>query len=918
MANFIQNDILKVNAETSGLSSIDLKAFKYSIGEREKIIIASERHINDIIEELDKKRNKKERDEQIKALDAEIKAREEAIKKMEGAEASASKRLNTRKKKQLEEMQEEELKLKKQTEERAAQIEDTYQKNYYKNLDVAEKKAYDERRLRLLEQSKDELASAKAKELAMAPIEKQAEILAKYAKDEALNRKESAEVSKRIEKSEKALLDGRLKAQKALGTASLADRKREEAEQKRKKAKEAEDKLAEAYASGDKQRIAEAEEEAKRKKKEADEAELVAGLAKGLSNAIANTLKNALNAVDSGIEFIKGFQSPMMARLQGYTRGYGDILDTLSGNLALSPYVSYKKTLDNLSKLVESGIAYNVEERAFLATISDKIATTFNAFDSNLMRIIRLQQADTTASRLAMESYLTKFLNSMFSDTSYLSDVYDTVQGAILDASSQLSYRDSTAFEYVLQKWLGSLYSLGLSDAAVTSIAGGINMLATGNVQGLSGNSPLQTLLAMSASRSPDVDYAEALLNGLDSSQLNSLMKSMVEYLKEIATNSDSRVVKAAYGDIFDMSLSDLAAIQNLTSQDIANIAKSTLSYDASMKELYSQFGQVGSRVSMSEQISNVFENLSFAQAQGIADSSVLYPMWLVTNLITQATGGIPLPNIGWFGNFLDLTAFHVEDFVKLGIIGASTLGMIGDLVSSLGSGGGLGGDIFSTWNATQTTSRGSGMNLNSPFWSGLSQSAQATASGASSDIKQAGLQQQVEEANEMAETTMPDADKNRTINDLYEALFEEGQQQEILVRNKNFDKFAEALLPGVTRDAESMPAFISNSVVSTIYGLETESDSAGGRSINVHITGADVTLGAGAPANSAGNANSITAEQLSSMLSFDMGENGRYTIGDLINKLMNGSVDVQVMNENIGTFFDTNQFAKIEQFGGL
>ena len=268
MANFIQDDILKVNAETSGLSSIDLKAFKYSIGEREKIIIASERHINDIIEELDRKRNKKAREAQIKALDDEIKAREEAIKKMEGAEASSAKRENNRKKKQLEEMQEEELKLKKQTAERAAQIEDTYQKNYYKNLDVAEKKAYDERRLRLLEQTRDQEEQNKQIELAMAPIEKRAEIIAKYAEQEALNRKESAEAAKRIEKSEKALNEGRLKAQKALGTASLADRKREEADRKRKEADEAADRLAAAYASGDEQKIAQAEEEAKRKKKE--------------------------------------------------------------------------------------------------------------------------------------------------------------------------------------------------------------------------------------------------------------------------------------------------------------------------------------------------------------------------------------------------------------------------------------------------------------------------------------------------------------------------------------------------------------------------------------------------------------------------------------------------------------------------
>ena len=224
----------------------------------------------------------------------------------------------------------------------------------------------------------------------------------------------------------------------------------------------------------------------------------------------------------------------------------------LKNNLAVSPFVSLEKTLDNLAKLTEAGIAYNLEERAFLSTISDKIATTFDVFDSNLMRLIRLQQADTTAARLGMEAALTRFLNTMFADTSYLNNAYDNVSQAIIDANATMSREDSAEFEYVLQKWLGSLYSLGFSDTAVTKIAEGINYLATGNVQALAGNTPMQTLLAMSASRA-GMDYANMLLYSPSPKELNDLLKSMVEYLREIAQNSDNQVVKSAYGELFNI-----------------------------------------------------------------------------------------------------------------------------------------------------------------------------------------------------------------------------------------------------------------------------------------------------------------------------------------------------------------------------
>ena len=70
----------------------------------------------------------------------------------------------------------------------------------------------------------------------------------------------------------------------------------------------------------------------------------------------------------------------------------------------MSPFLKQEKAVENLRTLVGKGIAVNVEQRAFLDTISEKIATTFEATDASLQKLVRIQQADSTAARLGMES----------------------------------------------------------------------------------------------------------------------------------------------------------------------------------------------------------------------------------------------------------------------------------------------------------------------------------------------------------------------------------------------------------------------------------------------------------------------------------------------------------------------------------
>lgn len=430
-------------------------------------------------------------------------------------------------------------------------------------------------------------------------------------------------------------------------------------------------------------------DEAKKEERKATNALAAEELKNSLKDSLVGAINKLANAVDSNLETLGGYQAGMMARLQGSSSDFDDMVSLVRRNLASSPLVKQKDVLDNLQKLTEKGIAYDLEQRAFLATVSDKIATTFDATNGTLLRLIRVQQADTTAARLGMEANLTRMLNAMFSDTSYLSDVYDTVSDAILDANSQLSRDNSVAFEYTVQKWLGALYSLGLSQGAVSSIAQGINLLGTGNVSALAGNEQLQTLLAMSASKG-GLAYADLLIDGLDSSETNKLLRGMSEYLKEIAEGADNQVVKNAFAQVFGLSVSDFAALQNLTSGEIENIYNQNMGYSGAMGELTYQLSQIGSRIPLGQRIKNVFDNIMFATASEIFESPASYVTYLITDAIEQVTGGIPLPAVYAFGTGLDLTAFTVEGIIKDAIVGINLLKNIPAIFGSMLSGGGV------------------------------------------------------------------------------------------------------------------------------------------------------------------------------------------------------------------------------------
>ena len=292
-----------------------------------------------------------------------------------------------------------------------------------------------------------------------------------------------------------------------------------------------------------------------------------------------------------------------------------------------------------------------------------------------------------------------------------------------------------------------------MSKTAITNIAQGLNYLATGDVTSLSSNSSLQTLFAMSANRA-NLSYADLLTGGLNASNTNRLLEAMVEYLKEIAENADNQVVKGAYGSIFNLSLSDLKAISNITESEISTLAGNNLSYTSMNSELRNQFIQLPMRMSMPEFLGNIYNNAMYGLASDMANNPVTYAMTKMLNFAETLGTDINIPFINAAGFGLDLNT-TVLGLVKTASNIATIMGLAGTVLNGLQSIGAGFGLNLDAWGGTETTQRGGVGNLLSSIIGGLSGSEVSYRTNYNQqDTTSQSLAQATEDANETKKTT--------------------------------------------------------------------------------------------------------------------------------------------------------------------
>lgn len=535
--------------------------------------------------------------------------------------------------------------------------------------------------------------------------EREKELKSLEARKEILIAQNQQEASrKKILEQEKAIVDAR----------KNGDKKAEELAKKRKK--QAEDELKESK-----------KKEKEKKKEQKDQHTSKDGAQKGLENLFSDFIKQqeegtaaeeaarknteqlfkgfgkalseGLNEINNAISSYAKAQTAVNSRLnglQGYTgpgtifqsAGYGKIANEL-GAIAYSPLLRAEDLYANVAEIVGQGIAVNIEQRAMFATVKDGIAATFDVTSDSLKRIIRLQQNDSTAARLGLEAYLNEFLNVYTKNTEYLQDTFDTVASSLLEASALIKQLDkdngvakSLEFEFQVQKWLGTLTGYGFSTEASQNIANAIGQLATGDVDSLT-SSDINNLMLMAANKG-GASYAEILSAGATAEDINNLMYGLVSYMQEIAEN-DNNIIKNQLAKTFGVGISDLIAATNIGVGLLEDLRNESLSYKDMYGELQESFDALPSRLGIANILENAFANFKYQTGANIASSPIMYATWKITDMINSVTGGINIPHITAMGSGIGFEA-TIENLIKLGLVGISTLGGIGDIASGLAS----------------------------------------------------------------------------------------------------------------------------------------------------------------------------------------------------------------------------------------
>lgn len=426
-------------------------------------------------------------------------------------------------------------------------------------------------------------------------------------------------------------------------------------------------------------------------KKEQDKALLAGGLTAAY-NALAGFAKQLENTATEVAEA----QTEIDTRLQGSKNAksltgsyWKEMSFNIGKNIGMSPFLRQETATKNLQTLVGKGIAFNVEQRAFLDTISEKIATTFEATDASLLKLVRIQQADSTAARLGMESALTAFLNNMYETTEYMTEAADAIRGSIYEASALMSAEEATEFEYQVQKWMGSLYSVGFN--STQGLADALGKLAAGDISGIT-DGGFGNLLVMAANQTGDLSIAEILQDGLNNDETNKLMQAMVEYLGNIYEETKTnKVVAQQFANVYGLTASDLKAAANLA-QSTQNIYKNNefSSYEQMLGRLTDMANSMGSRTAVGTMVQNVFENLKYSTAATIGNDPVLYSTYMIASMLDDTVGGIAIPTIGaWAmgnGTEIDLET-TVADIMRTGAMAGGLLGGIGKMMWGLASG---------------------------------------------------------------------------------------------------------------------------------------------------------------------------------------------------------------------------------------
>lgn len=493
-----------------------------------------------------------------------------------------------------------------------------------------------------------------------------------------------------------------------------------------------------------------------------------ANFAAGLS-ALSGALSNFAKQLETQMDEIASKKSAIDTRLYGSQSNekrlgsYWDkITADITGIAGVSPLVKQSAIADRVASMVGQGIAFNVEQRAVLDVVKDKIATTFDAANGTLLRLVKIQQQDTTAGRLGMEAALNEFLNNMYETTEYMSTLATSVKSNLEEAMSLMTGENALSFEYQIQKWLGSLSSVGMSDSAVQGLAGVLGQVAAGKIEGITSGG--QGNLVIMAANQAGVNVSDILNDGLDQNTTNALMNSMVDYLAKIYNDAgNSKVIQQQIANVYGLSASDLKAAVNL-SRSRQSVSKNGLDYSSAMGRLNAMADSMYSRTSVGEIMTNMWDNVKYSLSAGMVNNPVTYALYKASGLLKDTTGGINfgLPLV--MGNGMPIT-FNVADLMRTGALAGGALSSMAQMIGGMGNGGLSGRGILrgaGITNGISVVTRGSGSGLSTMGGITVSESGSMVGNANSDDVTSKTMTDQTDSSKSETASAVDESDDTK------------------------------------------------------------------------------------------------------------------------------------------------------------
>lgn len=408
---------------------------------------------------------------------------------------------------------------------------------------------------------------------------------------------------------------------------------------------------------------------------------------KALNDTVGNAIDKLYNAIGNSAKEYNQYIDRIQVRLLGANETFGSITSKLDGVFGASPIFSMKTVLEKVAVAVEKGINFNVESRVAMQVLSDKVAATFDAFDASLLRLVKIQQEDTTKARLGMENTLTTFLNNQFQDSSYLTDrISSTVTANLLEATSMYDGEKSMSLEYSVQKWLGSFYSLGVSSGLVQNISTAIGNLASGDITALSGNTSMMNLLAL-ASTKGGADFGKLITGDVDAKAIDAIFTGLISLVEEI-TKSDNKVALTEYSKNFGIAISDLSALRNVSDTTVRALKEQVQTIDSLSQRVdaESTFARLMERTGGASMGENLYQNFLYSSGKVVGFHPATYLAWQMGDILAGALQGVKTEIAPW-GMGVSLTPAQI---VKAAMTTGAALPGLGIMLGNAGSLGGV------------------------------------------------------------------------------------------------------------------------------------------------------------------------------------------------------------------------------------